>query len=76
MKKWERIKEQVLQRKRCTVGAVASVLWGSVSSALGYFGGQAFAEELWKSAIFALGIAAAIALVGEIYRRRQACRAS
>ena len=37
---------------------------------LGYFGGEAFKESLWKPLLTALGVAALVAGLGELWRRR------
>lgn len=50
---------------------VAVCVWATYGVLIGYLGGRAFAESVWKSLLTALGAAAAIALLIEGYRRVQ-----
>jgi membrane protein DedA with SNARE-associated domain len=49
--------------------AVASLLWAGYSTALGYFGGSAFANDFWKPLLGALVLGALIAGAADLYRR-------
>lgn len=51
--------------------AIAATLWGIYAAMLGYTGGASFENSLWKPLALALGIAALLALVVEVYRRLQ-----
>lgn len=51
----------------CEVGA--AVLWGTYSVMLGYLGGQAFGNAMWKPLLVGLGIAAVISGIGALTRR-------
>jgi membrane protein DedA with SNARE-associated domain len=51
--------------------AIAASAWACYACALGYAGGASFEHSLWKPLVFALGIAVAIGLVVEVYRRIQ-----
>lgn len=56
-------------RRFFAVDALAAALWASYVTLLGYFGGSAFEESLWKP-IFAAGlVAAAVAGGTELLRR-------
>lgn len=50
--------------------AIAAAVWSAYALALGYVGGNAFRESLWKPLAVAFAIAAVVALGGEIWRRR------
>jgi len=54
--------------------AVAGVLWGAYGTGIGYFGGATFADSTWKPRLLAFGIAVAVALLLESYRRIQRAR--
>lgn len=55
---------------------VGALLWSGVATAMGFLGGRAFKESLWKPLVFALAAGAVIALIGEaIHRRRAAHKA-
>ncbi|MDP8943334.1 MAG: DedA family protein [Actinomycetota bacterium] len=58
-------------RRFALADAVAAVLWGLYASAIGYFGGAAFSQSPWRPLAVSLGIATALALVVEGYRRIQ-----
>ncbi len=49
---------------------VAAALWSAFSTALGWFGGRAYEESLWKPLLVSLGIGVVVAAAGEIYRRQ------
>jgi membrane protein DedA with SNARE-associated domain len=51
--------------------AAAAVLWACYASLLGYAGGEAFKQSLWKPLAATLGAAAALALALELWRRVQ-----
>jgi membrane-associated protein len=60
--------------------AVASVIWATYASLIGYFGGKTFENQPWKGLLLALVIAFAVAggieLVRWLLRRRRARRAT
>lgn len=58
-------------RRFAVADAIAAGLWAVYASMLGYAGGASFANSLWKPLTFAFGIAAALALGVEAYRRIQ-----
>jgi membrane protein DedA with SNARE-associated domain len=49
--------------------AVGASLWSAYAFALGYFGGSAFKNSLWKPLVIALAAAAVIGAIGEGWRR-------
>jgi membrane protein DedA with SNARE-associated domain len=51
------------------IDALAGVLWATYISLLGYFGGTAFKEDLWKPIIAAGIVAVLVASVAEVIRR-------
>jgi membrane-associated protein len=54
--------------------AVAAAMWATYASLLGYLGGSTFEHSLWKPLVFALGIAGALGLLADGYRRLQKSR--
>ena len=58
-------------RRFAVADAIAAGLWAVYASMLGYAGGASFANSLWKPLTLAFGIAAALALGVEAYRRIQ-----
>jgi membrane-associated protein len=51
------------------IDALASILWATYVSLLGYFGGTAFKNDLWKPILAAGLVAILIASVAELIRR-------
>jgi membrane protein DedA with SNARE-associated domain len=51
------------------IDALAAILWATYVSLLGYFGGEAFKNELWKPILAAGLVAILIASVAELIRR-------
>jgi membrane protein DedA with SNARE-associated domain len=49
----------------------AAVAWALYASLLGYLGGSAFEDSLWKPLVLAFGVAAALTLATEVWRRHQ-----
>jgi membrane-associated protein len=49
--------------------AVGATLWSVYAAALGWFGGRAFSDSLWKPLVLALGIGGLLGLAGELGRR-------
>jgi membrane protein DedA with SNARE-associated domain len=49
---------------------IGGALWAAYATALGYFGGEAFKENLWKPLLTALAVATVVAGLGELWRRR------
>ncbi|HEY8083147.1 MAG TPA: DedA family protein [Solirubrobacterales bacterium] len=56
-------------RRFVVIDAVAAGLWATYIALLGYFGGAAFEEDLWKPLLAAGGVAVLIAAGGELIRR-------
>ena len=48
---------------------VAAALWSGFSTALGWFGGNAYKESLWKPLLISFALALVVAAAGELYRR-------
>lgn len=46
----------------------AAVLWAGFTTALGWFGGNAYKDSLWKPLLISAGVAVLAAGVGELYR--------
>ncbi|HET8756025.1 MAG TPA: DedA family protein [Solirubrobacteraceae bacterium] len=59
------------RRRFVPADAAAAVVWAVYSTALGYLGGSAFKDSLWKSLAASLGAAAVVALGVEVWRRVQ-----
>ncbi len=58
-------------RRFLAADGLAAVSWGVYASMLGYLGGAPFQHSLWKPLAVSLGIALAVSLAGEAYRRLQ-----
>jgi membrane-associated protein len=56
-------------RKFLAADAGAAVLWGAYGTAIGYFGGAAFAHDTWKALLLAFGIAVGVGGAIEGVRR-------
>lgn len=56
-------------RRFVVIDALAAALWATYMTLLGYFGGSAFEESLWKPILAAGLIAAAAAAAAELLRR-------
>lgn len=56
-------------RRFLAADAVAAILWAAYIAALGYFGGSAFEESLWKPLLAAGLVAAAVGGAAELLRR-------
>jgi membrane-associated protein len=52
--------------------AVAAVLWSTFATLVGYFGGRVFEDEPIYAVLLAFGIAAAITVSAEVWRRARA----
>jgi membrane protein DedA with SNARE-associated domain len=50
--------------------AIAAGVWAAYAAGLGFIGGSAFSENLWKPLAVATVLAAAVTAISEIYRRR------
>jgi len=48
---------------------VAAALWSGFTTALGWFGGNAYKDSLWKPLLISAGVALLAAGAGELYRR-------
>ena len=48
---------------------VAAALWSGFTTALGWFGGNAYKDSLWKPLLISAGVAVLAAVAGELYRR-------
>jgi membrane-associated protein len=62
--------EMPWKRRFLPADGAAVLLWSLYSSALGYFGGAAFEDNLWLPLLIAACVSALVAGVGEIVRRR------
>lgn len=56
-------------RRFITSDALAAVIWSAYASLLGYFGGNAFTESLWKPLAVATIVGLVVAATGELVRR-------
>jgi membrane-associated protein len=56
-------------RRFVAIDAVAAALWATYASLLGYFGGNAFTESLWKPLLAATLVGLAVATLAEVARR-------
>jgi membrane protein DedA with SNARE-associated domain len=59
-------------RRFATIDGAAVCLWAAYSVLLGYLGGEAFANSLWKPLLVAGGVAALVSSGAELARRRAA----
>jgi membrane protein DedA with SNARE-associated domain len=57
------------RRRFLPADATAALIWSLFSSALGYFGGSAFENNLWVPLLIGTGASLMVALLGEILRR-------
>jgi membrane protein DedA with SNARE-associated domain len=49
--------------------AIAAAVWSAYAGLLGYFGGNAFTESLWKPLVAATVVGVLVAATGEVVRR-------
>jgi membrane-associated protein len=56
-------------RRFALADAAGALLWSAYATALGYFGGNAFKDSLWKPLAIALATAALLGVVVEVARR-------
>jgi membrane protein DedA with SNARE-associated domain len=56
-------------RRFVIADAAGATLWSAYATALGYFGGAAFKNSLWKPLVIALATAGLLGLVVEAWRR-------
>lgn len=56
-------------RRFVAIDAIAAALWAAYASLLGYFGGNAFTESLWKPLLAATVVGFAVASLAEVARR-------
>ncbi len=63
-------------RRFIAADLVAAVLWSAFSTGLGWFGGNAFKESLWKPLAVAAAAAVLVAVAGELYVRATSRRAA
>lgn len=61
--------EMPWKRRFLRFDAVAATIWALFGSALGYFGGAAFEDNLWLPVLIATGASLLVAGVGELVRR-------
>jgi len=57
-------------RRFFVVDAIAATAWATYTALLGYVGGNAFREELWRPLVIGLGVALVLGLTAEELRRR------
>ena len=66
-------------RRFIAADIVAAVVWSGFATAIGWFGGNAYKESLWKPLLVALAAGLVVALMGEAFvratRRRARARA-
>jgi membrane protein DedA with SNARE-associated domain len=62
--------EMPWHRRFLPADAAAALLWACYCSALGYFGGSAFENNLWLPLLIAAGASIVVAGGGELLRRR------
>ncbi len=60
---------EVPWRRFLAIDAVAAVLWATYVTLLGYFGGSAFENDLWRPILAAGAVAVLVAGVAELIRR-------
>lgn len=56
-------------RRFVVIDTIAASIWATYASLLGYFGGQAFTESLWKPLLAAGLVAIAVTVLAEVLRR-------
>lgn len=56
-------------RRFIAIDVIAGALWSAYATALGFFGGSAFAESFWKPLLAAGIVAALVAAASELLRR-------
>ena len=56
-------------RRFALYDAIAVTVWAVYAAMLGYLGGAAFREDLWKTLLLGFGIAVAVTGVIELVRR-------
>jgi len=54
--------------------AIGAVVWATYATMVGYLGGEAFQNSLWKPFLLSTAIALAVGFAGELARRRSARR--
>ena len=62
--------EMPWKRRFLPADTAAAVLWSLYASALGYFGGAAFENNLWLPLLIAAGVSVLVAGAGELVRRK------
>ncbi|MDQ3936026.1 MAG: DedA family protein [Actinomycetota bacterium] len=64
-------------RRFIAADLVAAALWSGLATGIGWFGGNAYKESLWRPLLVALAAGVVVALLGEWYvratRKRRAC---
>jgi membrane-associated protein len=61
--------------RRFITGDLAGALaWSVLVCALGYVGGEAFRQSVWKPLLISLAVSTLVMLAGEVWRRRRAAR--
>lgn len=58
-----------VRRRFLAADAFAAAIWAAYASLLGYFGGNAFTESLWKPLLAAAVVGLTIAIATEVARR-------
>ena len=59
-------------RRFAAADAIGAVLWSGFAAVIGYVGGEAFKDSLWKPLALAIGFAVLVGFLGETWRRRTA----
>ena len=56
-------------RRFIAADLVAGALWSGISTAIGWYGGNAYKESLWRPLVVALAAGVVVAILGEVYVR-------
>lgn len=56
-------------RRFIAADVVAGVVWAGFATAIGWYGGNAYKESLWKPLLLALAAGAVVAVAGELFVR-------
>ena len=56
-------------RRFIAADVLAGIVWSGFATAIGWYGGNAYKESLWKPLLLALAAGVVVALLGELYVR-------